>query len=99
VHCQAPREKMWGLLLRLDGVGLALRGMMLDSVEDWLRQEASEQDATIGPSTVFLPMHRVQRVDLDEQCGPVESLQERYRQMCGRAVGEVLAGGDSRGGL
>lgn len=91
VHCQGPREKMWGLLLRLDAVGLVLRGLTLDSVEDWLRQEASHAEPMIGPATVFLPMHRVQRVDLDETSGPVPSYQDRYQRMCGITAKAALS--------
>ena len=65
VHCREPREKVWGLLLQLDGVGVCVRGMDLGSVEDWLCQEASGGERLLGPSTFFLPLHRVQRVDLD----------------------------------
>jgi hypothetical protein len=93
VHCQAPKEKMWGLLVRLDAVGVVLRGIMLDSVEDWLRQQASDEPATIGPSTVFLPMHRVQRVDMDDTSSAVPSFADRYRSMCGGLVTDALAGG------
>jgi len=39
VYCGNPREKMWGAVERLDGVGLVLRGLDLESVEDWIRQE------------------------------------------------------------
>ena len=32
VHCGNPREKMWGVVVRLDAVGLVLRGLDLESV-------------------------------------------------------------------
>ena len=39
IHCANPREKMWGVLQRLDKAGVVIRGLDLESVEDWLRQE------------------------------------------------------------
>lgn len=92
VHCREPREKLWGVLVRLDGVGLVLRGLDLDSVEDWLRQERSGGDRLIAPSTCFLPTHRIARVDLDESGVAVASFGDRYAEACGRDVREALMG-------
>ncbi len=96
VHCREPREKLWGLLQRLDGVGVCVRGMDLGSVEDWLIQEGSDSESVLGPSTFFLPLHRVQRMDLDEsQAGGVVAFAERYRRACGRDVRDALLAGIS----
>lgn len=92
VHCRDPREKMWGVLVRLDPVGLVLRGLDLDSVEDWLRQERSGGERLIAPSTCFLPTHRISRVDLDESGVAVDSYGDRYAEACGRDVREALMG-------
>ena len=90
VHCREPREKLWGMLLRLDGVGVVLRGLDLGSVEDWLRQEARGEEKVMGPSTFFLPMHRVSRMDLDEDQGPIQALERRFAEYCGRPLIEAL---------
>lgn len=92
VHCRDPREKMWGVLLRLDAVGLVVRGLDLESVEDWLRQERSGEDRLIAPSTCFVPTHRIARVDLDESGTAVDSYGDRYAEACGRDVREALMG-------
>jgi hypothetical protein len=92
VHCCNPREKMWGVVLRLDGTGVVVRGIDLASVEDWLRQERAGDETLIGPTTFFLPMHRVVRIDLDESTGVVESYADRFAAACGRDVREALAG-------
>ena len=93
MHCSNPREKLWGLVLRLDAVGVVLRGLDLNTVEDWMRQEAGDRERLIGPSTVFVPMPRVERLYLDEHSGAVESLGERFRGMTGRDACDVLAEG------
>ena len=90
VHCTNPREKVWGLRLGLDGSGAVVRGMDLATVEDWLRQERAGDPALIGPSTFFIPVHRLVRIDLDESGVVVESYGDRYRQACGRPVEEAL---------
>ena len=66
--------------------------MDLATVEDWLRQERAGDPALIGPSTFFIPVHRLVRIDLDESGAVVESYGDRYRQACGRPVEDVLRG-------
>ncbi len=90
VHCKDPREKFWGLLQRLDEVGIALRGMDLAAVEDWIRQEVAGGERLLTPSTLFIPMHRVQRIDLDEAMGPVKGLAERFGESTGGDVRKAL---------
>lgn len=95
VHCSSPKEKLWGVLLRLDQVGLVVRGLDINSVDDWLRQEATAGETLIGPSTLFIPSHRIERLYLDERAGAVESLGGRFREASGRdAVEALLAGRD-----
>ncbi len=91
VHCSSPKEKLWGVLLRLDAVGLVVRGLDLNSVEDWLHQELTGAgDRLIVPSTQFIPTHRVERVYLDASGGPVPSFSDRFRAASGRDVRDAL---------
>ncbi len=90
LHCSNPREKMWGVVLRLDATGIVLRGLDLASVDDWMRQLKASSEISIGPSTFFVPMHRVLRVDLDESGPAVESYADRFRNDTGRDVREEL---------
>jgi hypothetical protein len=90
VNCGNPREKMWGCVVQLESSGVVVRGLEIETVEDWLRQERSGGRGEIGPSTFFIPMHRVVRIDLDESSGAVESFGDRFRGACGRDVRDVL---------
>jgi hypothetical protein len=92
IHCTNPKEKMWGLLLKLDATGAVVRGMDLDTVEDWLRQEQTGGQALIGPSTFYLPVHRIVRIDLDESNEVIAGFGDRYRARCGRDVRQALTG-------
>jgi hypothetical protein len=94
VHCCNPREKMWGAVVRLDGAGVVVRGLDLESVEDWLHQEKNGSDPMIQPSTVFVPMHRVLRLDLDESTPAVASYGDRFSAACGRDACGALFGSD-----
>jgi hypothetical protein len=92
VHCMNPKEKLWGVLLRLDPVGVTVRGMDVGSVEDWMRQESTDGDRSLAPSTFLVPSHRLVRIDLDESSGAVPGFADRFRAMCGRPVEEALCG-------
>ncbi len=94
VNCGNPREKMWGSLVRLDTSGVVVRGLEIETMDDWLRQERGGGEALIGPSTFFVPMHRVIRIDLDESRGALESFADRFRAACGRDVRDALLGRD-----
>jgi len=95
VHCREPREKVWGVLLRLDTIGLTVRGLDLPRSEDWLRQERAGETGLIGPSTFLVPTHRLVRVDLDESSAVVASYAARFAEACGRDAREALMGGQA----
>jgi len=89
LHLHTPREKVWGVLLTLTGSGLTVKGIDLNSFEDWSRQVASGEES-IGLSTVFYPMHRVERVQLDETFGGVPSCRQTFEQRTGKDLFRYL---------
>ena len=96
VYLHTPKEKVWGFLVSTMAAGLVVRGMDLIAFEDWMRQEARGEDLIMGPSTVFYPMSRVERMEKDETIGPIPSYAERFFREVGRSVEEALGllGGD-----
>jgi hypothetical protein len=92
VSCAAPREKFWGVLLGLTPVGATIRGVPLEAFEDWLRQYATGGPTMIGAVTIFLPAHRLERIELDESSGPVEGLSDRFRRVVQRDARAELLG-------
>ena len=40
LYLQAPKEKIWGILVSLTPAGIVLRGLDLAVFDDWMRQEA-----------------------------------------------------------
>ena len=97
VCCTGPREKIWGVLLRLDATGALVRGIDLHSVEDWLRQGAAGREAAVSPSTVLIPTHRLERIYLDEASGGAPGIGERYRAASGADAREALGLEDAGG--
>jgi hypothetical protein len=100
VHCQNPKEKLWGELQKLDALGAVLRALDLLSVEDWLGQQRRGDEGEIGiaPTTLFVPMHRIERVYLDESNEMTMSFGDRYASTCGGDVRDALRGRRPEGG-
>ena len=71
-----PREKYWGAVQAITPAGLALRGVDLNSFEDFIRQLNAGDD--VAPHTVFFPMHRVERMEIDARNAEIPSMQERF---------------------
>jgi hypothetical protein len=91
LYLQSPKEKVWGLLLSVGSAGIVLRGLDLVVFDDWMRQEARGGEPVIGLSTVFYPMHRVERMERDETIGPIVSYADRFAREAGRTVLEALS--------
>ncbi|HET8645808.1 MAG TPA: hypothetical protein VFO85_09985 [Vicinamibacteria bacterium] len=90
LYLHTPKEKIWGFLVSTMAAGVVIRGMDLPAFEDWMRQEARGEDPLLGPSTVFYPMTRVERMEKDETIGPIPSYAERFSREVGRTVHAAL---------
>jgi hypothetical protein len=88
VSLNSPREKFWGMVLELSSPGVSLRGIDLNSFEDFSRQLKAGEAVT--PNAVFFPMHRVERIELDARNGEIPSLQSRFALKTGRDYGDIL---------
>lgn len=90
VSLTSPKEKIWGQLIVLDAAGVTVRGIELDSFDDFMRQIIEGEEATVGLTTFFYPMHRVERIAVDESSGTIPSLAERFRLKIGMTIQEYL---------
>ncbi|MFZ0964159.1 MAG: hypothetical protein WAO35_25110 [Terriglobia bacterium] len=86
----SPKEKMWGKLLLLESKGITVRGIELDSFDDFIRQVIQQEETAVGLNTVFFPMHRVERVTVDEPSGSIPSLSQRFQAKVGMTIQEYL---------
>lgn len=98
VHCSAPREKFWGELRALSAIGATLRALPLEAFEDFLRQCSSQGPRLLGAITLFLPIHRIERIELDETAGVVEGMASRFLRISGRNPREALGEQESGAG-
>jgi hypothetical protein len=86
----SPKEKVWGQLLLLESKGVAVRGIELDAFDDFIRQVVRQEETAVGLNTVFFPMHRVERIALDEPSGSIPSLAQRFHSKVGLTIQEYL---------
>ncbi len=90
LHLIQPSEKFWGVLDRLEPVGVVYRGISLDSFEDWVNELSRHEESSLGLATMFVPLFRVERIFLDEQVGEVESYRQRLERRTGLSARALL---------
>jgi hypothetical protein len=90
-----PREKCWGLLDEISAAGVFLRGLDLNSFDDWVSAVAHEEPF-VGFGDLFFPMWRVERISKDETSGGIPSLCDQVKHRTGRTVKELMRTGKTR---
>ena len=85
IYLHTPRERVFGVLVSLMPAGVTVRGIELTAFEDYLRQEA-RRETGLGLVTLFYPMSRVERMELDETVGGLEGIADRFRRETGRSI-------------
>jgi hypothetical protein len=91
VSLHTPREKVWGELLALNTAGITMRGIDLNSFDDFVRQVLHPEGDRVGLPTLFFPMQRVERISLDEPSGSIPSMADVFEQKVGHSLKEYLA--------
>ena len=90
VNLVNPKEKLFGVLLSLSPAGLTMRGINLESFDDWVRQLARGEEPNIDLITMFIPLFRVERIFLDEAQGAIPSYAQRFEEVVGMPVPKHL---------
>ena len=88
VSLQSPREKFFGTILSLAPFGLVLCGIPLDSIDDFIAQ--LREGEHVHPPTLFFPMHRIERLEVDQHSGEFPSITERFQAKSGRRAQEIF---------
>ncbi len=84
-----PRDKFWGMILRLAPEGLSMSGIELASFEDLVVMVKDGE--SFSPAVVFFPMHRIERIELDLPDGNLPSLSQRFSAKTGLDPEELLS--------
>ena len=89
VYLHSPREKLWGILGGVDLEGVYLRGIDLNTFDDWV-QTIARGERNIALTRMFLPMWRVERIILDEPVDQIPSMADRFLSRVGMTVEQYL---------
>jgi len=84
-----PREKFWGVILALSAAGLTTRAIELASFEDSANMVRGGE--SFVPSALFFPMHRVERIEIDQTQGSIISLAQRFESRTGLPAEDLFA--------
>ena len=90
VSLHAPKEKIWGRLVSLTPAGVTIQGIDLNAFDDWVRQVLDHQPEVVTLTTVFYPMHRVERIAQDEPSGDIPSMAQRFSSRIGISLLDYL---------
>jgi len=88
ITLNSPREKFWGAVLEINPAGVSVRGIDLISFDEITSMLRS--DDHVMPATVFFPLNRLERMELDVTNGPIPSLAERFQSKSGRSASHFL---------
>jgi hypothetical protein len=91
ISLHSPREKLWGEITSLNSAGVTIRGIDLNSFDDFVRQVRQPEGGRVGLPTVFFPMQRVERISLDEPSGDIPSMADLFERKVGRSLRDYLA--------
>jgi len=91
VSLHSPKERVWGELLAINAAGITVRGIDLNSFDDYIHQVLDPEGERIGLPTLFFPMTRLERIALDEPIGSVPSMADVFEQKVGRKLLDYLA--------
>jgi len=88
ITLNSPREKFWGAVLDVNPAGISVRGVDLNSFDEVIGMIRAEEH--VMAATVFFPLTRLERMELDVSNGAIPSLAERFAAKCGRSAKEFL---------
>jgi hypothetical protein len=89
VYLHSPREKIWGVLRELNAAGALVRGIDLNTFDDWT-QTIVRGERNIGLTHVFFPMWRIERISLDETVDDIPSMADQFLHRVGLSIDEYL---------
>jgi hypothetical protein len=91
VSLHSPKEKIWGQLVSMNAAGVTIRGIDINSFDDFVIQVLHPEGERVGLPTLFFPMTRIERIALDEPSGSIPSLAEVFQQKVRRSLHDYLA--------
>ncbi len=90
VNLHTPRERFFGRLLDIATHGVTVRGIDINAFGDWMDHITNREESGVQPTTVFFPIHRIDKIILDEGIGAIPSFSATFLTKVGSAVEDHL---------
>ncbi len=90
VSLQSPKERFFGRLVEISASGVTVRGIDLNAFDDWMNHIKFREESGVQPTTIFFPLHRVEKIILDEGIGAIPSLSDTFLTKVGVSVEDHL---------
>ena len=90
VNLQSPHERFFGRLLDIATHGITVRGIDLNAFGDWMDHISHREESGVQPTTVFYPIHRIEKIIVVEGIGASPSLSDTFLTKIGSSVFEYL---------
>ena len=87
---QSPKERFFGRLVEITVAGVTVRGIDLNAFDDWMNHIKHREENGVQPTTIFFPLHRVEKIVLDEGIGVIPSLSATFLTKVGASVEDHL---------
>ena len=84
----SPREKLWGVLREINTAGIYLRGIDLNTYDEFIRATRAGE-SIYGLGEQFVPMWRVEKISLDEPDGDIPALYQQLEEKTGKMLEEI----------
>ena len=90
VSLQSPNERFFGRLVDITSSGVTVRGLDLNAFDDWMNHITYREESGVQPTTIFFPLHRIEKIILDEGIGAIPSLSDTFLTRVGVSVEDHL---------
>ena len=90
VNLQNPKERFFGRLLDITPTGVTVRGIDINAFEDWMDDVTHREESGVQPTTTFFPLHRIEKIIMDEGIGAIPSLSDTFLTKVGTTVQDHL---------
>jgi hypothetical protein len=90
INLQSPKERFFGRLIEISSAGATVRGIDLNAFDDWMNHINRHEESGVQPTTIFFPLHRVEKIILDEGIGAIPSLSDTFLTKVGTSVEDHL---------
>ena len=90
VNLQNPKERFFGRLLDITPTGVTVRGIDIHAFEDWMDDITHREESGVQPTTTFFPLHRIEKIIMDEGIGAIPSLSDTFLTKVGTTVQDHL---------